>query len=232
MNEIAKETGGRAFYNRNDIDQSLARSVADGSTYYTLGYYPQHKSWDGSFHRVQVRVRREEVEVRHRRGYYANEIMQPAAAAGESLSKDEKKERELDLLAAIHAPLPATGVSFSVVMPPLAPAQPALVEVQLRVDPATVLFEPAAGGQKCNLDFLIAAYSPSGEMVNHVYQTLDANLRPETYARVRKDGLPYKAHLELPPDNYILRIAVRDNRTGQLGTLEIPMLLGASDRTP
>jgi len=69
-------------------------------------------------------------------------------------------------------------------------------------------------------------------MVDYVYQTLDAGLRPETYARVRKEGLPYKAQLDLPPGNYILRVAVRDNRTARLGSLEIPLLLSAPKNTP
>ena len=43
MNDLADRTGGRAFYNRNDLDGAVRDSITDGSTYYTLGYYPENK---------------------------------------------------------------------------------------------------------------------------------------------------------------------------------------------
>jgi VWFA-related protein len=42
MQEMAERTGGKAFYNRNDIDGAIRRSIEDGSTYYTLAYYPEN----------------------------------------------------------------------------------------------------------------------------------------------------------------------------------------------
>ncbi|MFQ5723553.1 MAG: VWA domain-containing protein, partial [Terriglobia bacterium] len=72
MRQLAKDTGGRAFVNRNDIDIAVQLGVADGSTYYSLGYYPTNKDWDGKFRRIEVRLLRKGVEVRHRRGYYAS----------------------------------------------------------------------------------------------------------------------------------------------------------------
>src|SRR5262249_16176468 len=44
MQEMADRTGGRAFYNTNDIDGAVRNSIDDGSTYYTLGYYPDNKN--------------------------------------------------------------------------------------------------------------------------------------------------------------------------------------------
>jgi hypothetical protein len=31
MNDLADKTGGRAFYNRNDLDRSILQSMNDGS---------------------------------------------------------------------------------------------------------------------------------------------------------------------------------------------------------
>src|SRR5205823_6195886 len=57
MNDLAQQTGGRAYYNRNDIDRAIALSVQDGSTYYSMGYYPEDKNWDGKFRKIQVKVK-------------------------------------------------------------------------------------------------------------------------------------------------------------------------------
>ena len=40
MNTLAERTGGKAFYNNNDLAKAIQSSLDDGATYYTLGYYP------------------------------------------------------------------------------------------------------------------------------------------------------------------------------------------------
>ena len=52
MNSVAEQTGGKAFYNTNDLNKAIRDSMEDGSTYYTLGYYPENKNWDGRFRRI------------------------------------------------------------------------------------------------------------------------------------------------------------------------------------
>jgi len=48
---IARETGGKITFNRNDVDVDVAvvDSVNDGSSYYTLSYYPSNRNWMESF---------------------------------------------------------------------------------------------------------------------------------------------------------------------------------------
>jgi VWFA-related protein len=71
MNDMADRTGGRAFINTNDLAASMSSSIDDGSTYYTLEYYPENKKWDGLFRSIQVRSSRPGVNLRYRAGYYA-----------------------------------------------------------------------------------------------------------------------------------------------------------------
>src|SRR5260370_9091043 len=71
MNLLAENTGGKAFYNRNDLDKAIYDGVTDGSTYYLLGYYPENKKWDGKFRKVQIKATRGGVKLRYRLGYYA-----------------------------------------------------------------------------------------------------------------------------------------------------------------
>src|SRR5689334_1977044 len=58
MNTLAVETGGRAFYKRNELDKVIADSVADGVAYYTLGYYPTNSKWDGKFRTIDIKLGR------------------------------------------------------------------------------------------------------------------------------------------------------------------------------
>ena len=68
---LAEETDGRAIVNRNDVSPGLAQIVRDQSAYYLLGYSSSEAPTDGKFHEIKVRVKRSDVNVRARKGYYA-----------------------------------------------------------------------------------------------------------------------------------------------------------------
>jgi VWFA-related protein len=83
LRTIADETNGRAIVNRNDPLPALDQMMRDGSAYYLLGYTSSAGFRDGKFHKIDVRVRRKDVDVRHRKGYWAisPEEMERAMAA-------------------------------------------------------------------------------------------------------------------------------------------------------
>lgn len=68
---LAGETDGRAIINRNDLDTGLKQMMQDSSAYYLLGYSSSAAPTDGRFHQIRVRVKRPNVEIRHRKGYWA-----------------------------------------------------------------------------------------------------------------------------------------------------------------
>ena len=68
---LAEETDGRAIINRNDFAPGLQQMLRDGSTYYLLGYNSTRTANDGKFHEITVRVKRDGVRVRSRKGYWA-----------------------------------------------------------------------------------------------------------------------------------------------------------------
>jgi hypothetical protein len=47
MTELAARTGGRPFFNTNDIGRAIERAIDDASVTYLLGYAPANDSWDG-----------------------------------------------------------------------------------------------------------------------------------------------------------------------------------------
>jgi VWFA-related protein len=67
---LAEETDGRAIVNRNTLAQGLAQIARDSSFYYLLGYNSQVPN-DGKFHEIKVRVKRSNVDVRGRKGFWA-----------------------------------------------------------------------------------------------------------------------------------------------------------------
>jgi VWFA-related protein len=67
---LAEETDGRAIVNRNTLAAGLAQITRDASFYYLLGYNSQAQN-DGKFHEIKVRVKRPNVDVRGRKGFWA-----------------------------------------------------------------------------------------------------------------------------------------------------------------
>jgi VWFA-related protein len=57
------DTGGKLFYNRNDVDMEMKRSQELGSEYYTLTYQPHDVGDDGKFRRIRVTLRNPELRV-------------------------------------------------------------------------------------------------------------------------------------------------------------------------
>lgn len=73
LKELAKETGGRAFFpfRVDDLAQSFLDIGSELRSQYLIGYTPPYNNMDGQFHRVDLRVLRKGLTVRARKGYYA-----------------------------------------------------------------------------------------------------------------------------------------------------------------
>jgi VWFA-related protein len=72
LGTIADATGGKFYFNNNDLKGIIAEVVNDGSNYYTLSYAPSNQNWNGEFRHIKVTVNRPGARVQNREGYYAN----------------------------------------------------------------------------------------------------------------------------------------------------------------
>ena len=225
MEDVAKRTGGLAFYNQSDISYAVALSAADGGSYYTLGYYPDGGNWDGKFRRIEVKVAGHGMEARYRSGYFAVDDAQTHA----SESPEQREQRAFkELHDALADPLPATQVTFRAHIPDIQPAAKAQVQIQFLVDTSSISFDGVeAGRPHCNLDFMVAATSAEGRIMALDGRTVDAELKPDRYTQATQRGLPFSMPLGLAPGSYSLRLAIRDRPTGQIGTLTIPLTVPA-----
>jgi VWFA-related protein len=72
MQELAEQTGGKAYYNSNDLASMVRSALADSREAYILTYAPSELQDDGSFHRIRLRTDRHGIQLRYRPGYYAD----------------------------------------------------------------------------------------------------------------------------------------------------------------
>jgi len=73
LQQIAEITGGQAFFpfTVKDLDQVYDKVVAEIRAQYTIGYQSTNQRADGSWRKVEVKVRRKDARVRSRKGYFA-----------------------------------------------------------------------------------------------------------------------------------------------------------------
>jgi len=211
MNEVAGRTGGKAFYNRNDLDTAIKNSMTDGSTYYMIGYYPSDKNWNGKFRKIEVKVGRAGVELRYRAGYFATDK--------QTYVKD-RKARELDVADALDLANPAaTALFFTAALTPPSAQTPNKLVVKYNIDVHSIAFEQGDDGlQHADVTCWLRAFSEQGKPLKMTNQTTVASLKPDTYQRIMKTAFPCTAEMELPAGKYLLRFAVRDEHTGLVGT--------------
>jgi len=214
-NEIAGATGGKVFRNTNDLADSMRASIEDGSTYYTLEYYPDNKTWDGQFRQIQIKTNRPGVTLRYRLGYYA---LDP-----EKVRKDESSEVAENYSRALQLDAPAaTGVLFQAQVVNAGKK----VVVNFHIDPTTLSFQHQDDGQeRGKFTCTVWAYGkdkdkPAG-MTN---DTLNANLTKADYQQMMKQHfLPCSRELDLKPGSYTLRVGVLDRTTNKMGTSSVPV---------
>jgi VWFA-related protein len=71
MQYVAELTGGKAFFNTNDIQGAIRKVIEDSAVTYTLGFYTSEENWDDRYHKIKVKVKRSGAEVRAKKGYFA-----------------------------------------------------------------------------------------------------------------------------------------------------------------
>jgi VWFA-related protein len=206
MREMARETGGRAYVNQNEIRVGVERAFADETAAYTIGYYPENKKYDNKYRSIKVKVKKDGVEVQNRRGYYA---IDPTQVKGYNPQQE--------VTSALGDVVPSTMVSFTAqVKPPSANSVPGKIGVTYLVDASTISAEDASGGKHLNLIFYASIFS-GGKIVSTNSQKVDQTFDANTYQQIAQKGI--MLHMDLDPKPGQLRLAVQDARTGLVGTI-------------
>ncbi|HXD74300.1 MAG TPA: VWA domain-containing protein, partial [Vicinamibacterales bacterium] len=207
LQTFAAETGGFAVVNTNRLANAFDRIVDENSSYYVLAYYPPNPKRDGKYHNINVRVTRPGLTVRFRKGY--------ANQTGKAPAPPPKGTVSPELLEAISSPIPVSGVGMKVFSAPFkgtAPNASILVGVELRGRDLTT----TANGR---VDVGYSIVDSRGKLKASNSDTVTLNLRPETKARIEKDGMRLLTRLDVPAGHYQLRVAAHDAGGGTVGSV-------------
>jgi len=237
MQQIAAETGGHAFVNTNGLKDAVASAVANGSSYYTIGYSPAGQPFDGEFRKVQVHVDHGDYKLAYRNGYYADPVDKPSA--------HNPRATSLIMAATLHGAPPSTQIPFQARI--LAASDPLLqgakmpegpageatatlkgplhrVIAEIKVDPRELDYEESPdGSHRAKVEFTVVGYDAEGHRLNYQDRGFQVNPTPEQYARALAAGISIRMALDLPVGRAWLRIAVHDLNADRAGSLEAPV---------
>ena len=212
MRDVARETGGRAYVNQNEIKTGIGQAFTDQSAVYTLGYYPENKKYDGQYRSIKVKVDKPGLELFHRHGYYA---IDPTQLKGYNPNQE--------VAAALGDALPSTLVSFRAqVKSPQDNSAAGKIGITFLVDSDTLSVEDASGGKHMNVVFYATLYSRDGNMLANHSQKVDQVFKPDVYQQVLQRGMMLHMDLDPVPGAAQVRLAVQDAKTGMVGTTDAP----------
>jgi VWFA-related protein len=209
LEELARETGGKAYVNQNEIKNGIALAASDQKASYSLGYYPDNKKWDGKFRSIKVKVDQGDREVRYRRGYYALDPTQVKNPRFES-----------DVAEALSVNAPATQILF---MAQSKPAGGGKVRVVFLVDAHTVSAEDAGNNKKINVAMFASAFDAKGKNLGTRSLKVDRAFDAATFQQILDKGMMVPIDMDVPAGAKELRLAVLDNKTGFIGTVSGPI---------
>ncbi|HUO15554.1 MAG TPA: VWA domain-containing protein [Verrucomicrobiae bacterium] len=215
LKEFAEMTGGKAFYNTNDLATSFKRAAEDASSYYMLGYYLDLHNNHAGWRNLKVKVDRKDIEVRARKGFFVTNA---------TLHMD--LTRGTDLNFALTSPIEGTGVPIDVKWLGVSgdgTTKKAGFLVRL---PFNALMLDPSGQNKVNFDFAVAAYpfkSKDGKPASTLGKSFAPSLTEAQVAEVRAKGVGFNYALDLAPGQYTVRFVVRDNVSGKIGSLTAPL---------
>jgi VWFA-related protein len=215
LQTFASATGGRAYYNSNDLVKGFRDAVRDSSEYYMLGYYLDHSSTKPGWRKLAVKVKRDRVEVRARSGFFVTRA-----------TIDPASNRDSDIAFALRSPLDYTSLQLVARWGAVEASQDkgkkrVSYVVNLAPDPSLI---DAADNNHMALEFVGVAKTPEGKQVDQpVGQKVDLHLTAERLAAVREKGIGYRGALDLAPGEYTVRIVVRDDLSGRVGSVAAPL---------
>jgi len=233
MLQLAKETGGQAFFNANGLNDAFARVVNNGSRYYSLAYSPTNPAMDGKYRHILIKLASGKETLSYRRGYFADDL-HTVLASGQKPNSDP-------LLPLIGRNLPDYAqIVYKILVQPTKP-QPAAdaphigsntdlkgpftrygVDFAVSVDDLQTT-SAADGTHQGSIEVMLVTYDAEGKPLNQVANRSEIRIPAKDFANVRKGGLQIHKEIDMPQGSAFLRTGIYDFNAATAGTLGVPL---------
>jgi VWFA-related protein len=214
---LARETGGIAIKNSNDLSGGIRRVLEDQRGYYLIGYRPDQSTFDArsgrrKFHRLSLKIKRPgKFNVRMRQGFLG-------------ITDDERpKPRTMvqQLLHALLSPFGASGVHLRLTSLFGNDARAgSFMRSLLHIDANDLTFTKEADGlYKTMIDVVAITFGDNGVPIEQLGKTYQMRISESEHKRILREGLVYYVTVPIKkPGAYQLRMSLRDSASERIGS--------------
>ena len=198
---LAAVTGGFSLTSSNNYTRAFERLVRENSTYYLLAFNSGVDYRDGRYVRVEVRVKRPDLQVRSTEGYLSPRGKQ---------QQQQQPRRPSTVLAAtwdaVTSAITTSGVSMRMYAAPFkGKGKEAVVPITLEIAPDKLNLVEENGAWRGQVEVIFAVTDSKKRRLPTMRHRFGLALKPETYERVSKGAMRFISQLLLPEGHYQLR---------------------------
>ena len=221
---LARQTGGIAIVNNNDLVGGIRR-ILDDQSYYLVGYEPDDATFDPKirrFNRLVVKVKRPGTSVRYRSGFFGvsdEKLVRPAQTPGQRL------------VSALTSPFAVQEIALRLnALYYNAPKEGNVIRSLVHIRTQDLKFKDMPdGGKQAVFDVFAAGFGDNGALIDQIAKTYSLTLKPGAFQRFMEHGFVYDFIFPIKkPGAYQLRVAIRDHASDKLGSanqfVEVPNL--------
>ncbi len=169
LNALARDTGGRAFFNTNALSSAVTTAVQESSVYYLLAWRPESDEQRSSrFRQIEVSVvGRPELLVRFRRGFGEVQPAQTTAQPKRGKQPAVLKIPIDELRATLRSLYPETALPVSLTLNFLnVPQRGSVLATSLKIATNRIGLEPVGGTQTAYIDIAAVILNDQGKVVS------------------------------------------------------------------
>lgn len=228
---FALETGGKAFYNNNDLVEGFRQAAGDSRSSYLLAYSPGNDAAPG-WHSLHVEANRPGLHIRARAGYLV--------AKHDAAHPDKADAPDGDVQLAMASPMSFTAIPITI-------RWLGTSDVSAKPGDAAAVTTPASNKRTVNFQIALPAHviqvddsqTPGRISLNFVglartetvadagdfVKKIEGPMKPDVLHRINEAGLKFDSSIALEPGSYNVRFVVRDNVSGYVGSVTAPVVV-------
>jgi VWFA-related protein len=209
---LAADTGGKAFFDSNDLTLGIEKVQEELRSYYILGYYTTNGAEDGKYRRITVKLTNGmTAKLEHRPGYYASKVW----------GKMNGQDKEQQLKEALSAGDPLTDLPIALQIDYFRVGPTAyFVPVSVKVPASVVAMAAKGSANLTQLDFIGQIQDETKTAVGNVRDYIKIKLDEENSSKIGRKSFQYDAGFTLEPGRYHMKFLVRENVSGKMGTFD------------
>jgi VWFA-related protein len=225
---LAKDTGGKAMFDYNDLSLGIREAASSITSYYIVGYYTTNVAEDGKFRRVRITLRNgRQGELAYRQGYYGDKSFARFTVAD--------RERQLEEALLLDDPVTEIPIAMEVNYFQLSRAE-YFIPVAVKVPGSELVRAKRGGATRTQIDVIGEIKDDFGITQQNVRDKLDIKLDDATAGQLATRPIQYETGFTLLPGKYVLKFLIRDSETGRMGTYQaaftVPNLMRELTRLP